>query len=207
MRGSWCQKFSSGPLTSGSNRCVCEDFEEYWLNWPDGPCWSCCGKCFCLWSSGATLALQVNWHFFSPKPDCSTTFIFFCRNILLTGGNMAFPGMGERLQQEVRTLAPDNMQVLLQDQINLKYINVWNILFLILLFRWMCVWRHLLHFTPGREEPAWPRTQTYHSCVSPRRSTWRKASRPASIDSISDLPENKLYNPYLIFLGPGLTNS
>ena len=25
---------------------------------------------------------------------------------------MAFPGMGERLQQEVRTLAPDSMQVL-----------------------------------------------------------------------------------------------
>jgi len=33
------------------------------------------------------------------------------RNILLTGGNMAFPGMGERLQQEVRTLAPSNMKV------------------------------------------------------------------------------------------------
>merc|ERR1712013_162341 len=33
------------------------------------------------------------------------------RNILLTGGNMAFPGMEERLQQEVRTLAPSNMKV------------------------------------------------------------------------------------------------
>ena len=30
---------------------------------------------------------------------------------------MAFPGMVERLQQEVRTLAPGNMQVLMQDQI------------------------------------------------------------------------------------------
>ena len=30
---------------------------------------------------------------------------------MLTGGNMAFPGMRERLEQEVRTLAPDSMQV------------------------------------------------------------------------------------------------
>merc|ERR1712083_1272501 len=33
------------------------------------------------------------------------------RNILLTGGSMVFPGMRERLEQEVRTLAPDSMQV------------------------------------------------------------------------------------------------
>ena len=37
---------------------------------------------------------------------------------------MAFPGMGERLQQEVRTLAPDNMQVLVQDQIGILCIQI-----------------------------------------------------------------------------------
>jgi len=33
------------------------------------------------------------------------------RNIVLTGGNVKFPGFKERLEQEIRALAPDNMEV------------------------------------------------------------------------------------------------
>ncbi len=35
----------------------------------------------------------------------------YFRNIVLTGGNVKFPGFKERLEQEIRALAPDNMEV------------------------------------------------------------------------------------------------
>ena len=43
----------------------------------------------------------------------------FTRNIVLTGGNALFPGFKERMESEIRALAPDLMKVEIED-INYK---------------------------------------------------------------------------------------
>ena len=38
-----------------------------------------------------------------------------CRNIVVTGGSALFPGFQERLEREVRRLAPAEMEVVVRD--------------------------------------------------------------------------------------------
>ena len=40
--------------------------------------------------------------------------ISHCRNIVLTGGSVMFPGFRERLETEVRSLAPQLMEVVVR---------------------------------------------------------------------------------------------